>query len=72
MGKVIDFIGRITEEDLHRADPEMIAMIESSALVRCRDCAYHGKQGDIPYCSRLDYGYGWGDDDFCSYGEARL
>ena len=36
-------------------------------LIRCKDCKHHRYDNDgIPYCLRLDYGYGWGDDDFCS------
>jgi hypothetical protein len=36
-------------------------------VIRCKDCKHHRYDNDgIPYCLRLDYGYGWGDDDFCS------
>ena len=41
-------------------------------IVRCKDCVYHHYDNDhIPYCERIDYGYGWKDDDFCSRGERR-
>lgn len=39
-------------------------------IVRCKDCAYHAYEGDIPYCSKIDYGYGWKDNDFCSKGRS--
>lgn len=45
------------------------------AVVRCRDCKHHHyeKHFDkrIPYCDRINYGYGWHDDDFCSRGERK-
>ena len=40
-------------------------------LIRCRDCKHHHYQNDIPYCDRIDYGYGWKADDFCSHAERR-
>ena len=44
-------------------------------IIRCKDCKYHGyehsKIGDIPYCSNIDYGYGWKDNDFRSQAERR-
>ena len=43
--------------------------------VRCKDCKHHHyeKHFDkrIPYCDRINYGYGWQDDDFCSRGERK-
>lgn len=43
--------------------------------VRCKDCKHHRyeKHFDkrIPYCDRINYGYGWQDDDFCSRGEPK-
>ena len=41
-------------------------------LIRCKDCKHHHYDGHgIPYCDRKDYGYGWKDDDFCSYPERK-
>lgn len=41
-------------------------------VVRCRDCIHHHyEKKNIPYCDRIDYGYGWKDGDFCSHGERR-
>lgn len=41
-----------------------------SAAIRCGECRFHRYDKDkVPYCSRLDYGYGWGCDDFCSWSE---
>ena len=40
-------------------------------IVRCKDCKYHLYERDIPYCSNIDYGYGWNDEDYCSKGERR-
>ena len=39
------------------------------AVVRCKDCKHHRYQDGIPYCSRKAYGWGWKDDDYCSFGE---
>ena len=39
-------------------------------IIHCRDCKHHHYDSeDIPYCDRIDYGYGWKDDDYCSMGE---
>lgn len=40
-------------------------------LIRCQDCKHHHHEKDIPYCDRIDYGYGWKDYDFCSRAERR-
>lgn len=41
-------------------------------VVRCKDCKHHHYENDrIPYCDRIDYGYGWKGGDFCSRGERR-
>lgn len=40
-------------------------------IILCKDCVHHGYEGHIPYCDIKDYGYGWEDDDFCSYAERR-
>lgn len=41
-------------------------------IVRCKNCKHHHYDNkDIPYCDRIDYGYGWKDDDFCSRAERR-
>ena len=41
-------------------------------VVRCKDCKHHHYDSeDIPYCNRIDYGYGWKDYDFCSRAERR-
>lgn len=46
--------------------------IRKGELIRCKDCIHHHyEKGEIPYCDRIDYGYGWKDDDFCSYAERR-
>lgn len=44
----------------------------NSEIIRCRDCKNHHYDNDgIPYCSAIDYGYGWEDDDYCSQAERR-
>ena len=49
--------------DLPSAQPE---------IIHCRDCKHHHYESKgIPYCDRIDYGYGWKDDDFCSRAERR-
>ena len=41
-------------------------------VVRCKDCKHHHySECEIPYCDRIDYGYGWKDEDFCSHGERK-
>jgi len=41
-------------------------------IIRCKDCKHHHYESeDIPYCDRIDYGYGWKDYDFCSRAERR-
>ena len=40
-------------------------------IVRCKDCKHHSYDRDIPYCVRIDYEYGWKDDDFCSKADRR-
>lgn len=41
-------------------------------IVRCKDCKYHHYDyTDIPYCENFEYGYGWRDDDYCSYGKGK-
>lgn len=50
-------------EALPSAQPEVI---------HCRECRHHHYESkDIPYCDRIDYGYGWKDNDFCSKGKRR-
>lgn len=38
-------------------------------LVRCQECKHWHKKDDLTYCDRIDYGYGYKPDDFCSYGK---
>jgi hypothetical protein len=41
-------------------------------IVRCKYCKHHHYDNSvIPYCDRIDYGYGWEDDDFCSRADMR-
>ena len=49
-----------------------IPSADAVEVVRCKDCRYHHyENGEIPYCERMDYGYGLKDDDFCSKGERK-
>jgi len=53
-------------------DIETIKALPSAQpeIIHCRDCKHHHYESkDIPYCDRIDYGYGWKDDDFCSRAE---
>lgn len=49
--------------------------VEAVPVVRCKDCKHHHyeKHFDkrIPYCDRINYGYGWQDNDYCSRGERK-
>lgn len=51
---------------------DKVSTVDAVRVVRCKDCKYHrnGNKG-IPYCSKIDYGYGWNDNDYCSMGERR-
>ena len=59
----IEWIPVYHVEQLPSAQPE---------IIRCKDCKHHHYEGeDIPYCDRIDYGYGWKDNDYCSMAERR-
>ena len=45
--------------------------VDATQVVRCKDCKFHSCEKGVPYCSNLDYGYGWEGEDFCSKGERR-
>lgn len=60
---IIDYV--VNGEDFQYSD-------NHGVLIRCRDCIHHHyEKKNIPYCDRIDYGYGWKDGDFCSHGEKR-
>ena len=70
-------VGWQGDADIYREHRESVNMAiallkEQPEIVRCKDCIYHHYDNDhIPYCERIDYGYGWKDDDFCSRGKRR-
>lgn len=71
-----DFRGYIRMLNLPRDDYKgIMAYINevppAQPLIRCQDCKHHHYEKDIPYCDRIDYGYGWQDSDFCSRAERR-
>ena len=37
-------------------------------LVVCGECKHWHEKDGLTYCDRIDYGYGYKADDFCSYG----
>ena len=45
--------------------------IHTIPIIRCKDCKHHHYEKDIPYCDRIDYGYGYKDNDYCSLAERR-
>ena len=50
-------------EQLPSAQPE---------IIHCRECKHHRQDNHgLFYCSRKEYGYGWGLNDFCSDAERR-
>lgn len=57
-----------TEAILHHIEFMPSAQPE---IVRCKDCKHHHYKKDIPYCDRIEYGYGWKDNDYCSRAERR-
>lgn len=54
-------------EDFNKL-PDKVDAVE---VIRCKYCKYHHYDNGIPYCSNIDYGYGWKDEDFCSKAERR-
>ena len=53
---------------------EMRAILEAVSyidIVRCKECKHWHKKDDLTYCDRINYGYGYKADDFCSYGERK-
>lgn len=53
---------KIQLENLPSVEPE---------IIMCKDCKHHHYEKDIPYCDRINYGYGWKDNDYCSRAERR-
>ena len=37
-------------------------------IIRCGECKHWHEKDGLTYCDRIDYGYGYKSDDFCSYG----
>jgi len=37
-------------------------------IIRCGECKHWHEKDGLTYCDRIDYGYGYKADDFCSYG----
>lgn len=58
------------DEYIMKHDRDM-GYIPKGELIRCKDCKHHHYQDEIPYCDRQDYGYGWKDEDYCSWAERR-
>ena len=58
---------------INRVDAELNSLPSAQPeIIHCRDCKHHHYESKgIPYCDRIDYGYGWKDDDFCSRAERR-
>ena len=45
--------------------------LPSIEIVRCGECKHWHEKDGLTYCDRIDYGYGYKADDFCSYGERK-
>lgn len=43
--------------------------IKRGEIIRCGECKHWHEKDGLTYCDRIDYGYGYKADDFCSYGE---
>lgn len=64
----------ITKEEIDQLPTVNIPTVgESVGVIRCKDCKYYfADKNHVPHCINLDYyGYGWKDDDFCSYAERK-
>jgi len=65
-------LGARNQYDCDRLAVETAPTVDAVPVVRCKDCKHHHySECEIPYCDRIDYGYGWKDDDFCSHGERK-
>ena len=40
-------------------------------VVTCGECKHWHEKDGLTYCDRIDYGYGYKADDYCSYGERK-
>ena len=56
------------DDDEYAIPFEALGSAPSIDIVRCRECKHWHKKDDLTYCDRIDYGYGYKADDFCSYG----
>ena len=59
------------DEILNTARRERCKAEAQAEIVRCKECKHHRYDRGIPYCDRIDYGYGWEDDEYCSRAERR-
>lgn len=57
------------EEDEWATPLNVLDSAPSIDIVRCRECKHWHEKDGLTYCDRIDYGYGYKADDFCSYGE---
>lgn len=57
---------------VHWSDIKKAPTVDAVPVIRCKDCKQHfyGHDG-IPCCANIDYGYGWRDEDYCSYAERK-
>ena len=62
---LIDTLG-VSDEDINFRG--LLGEAPSIEIVRCGECKHWHKKDDLTYCDRIDYGYGYKADDFCSYG----
>jgi hypothetical protein len=61
---MIEFVGKIEEDDLYKIDQKIISWLKSRELVRCKNCRYYDPRN--LWCFKfLEYMTG---DDFCSKG----
>ena len=65
---LIDTLG-VSDEDINFR--EMLDEAPSIDIVRCSECKHWHEKDGLTYCDRIDYGYGYKADDFCSYGKIR-
>ena len=72
----IDVLGVFTQADALGHTPKQIVEALPSAepeIIRCKDCKHFGvdRYNKLTWCSRINYGYGYQADDFCSKAERR-
>lgn len=66
---VIKKNGKRKTDKPEQTDSDTIS--RQTGIICCKNCKHWHKQNNLTYCDRIDYGYGYKPDDFCSYAERK-